>query len=203
MIERKVSIMKKKLTAVMLCLILCMCFAGCAMARTVTFGSAGYEELRWQVLYESSSSAVLLSQECIACRPFGSGSSWGSSSLRSWLNSTYLYSAFTAGERRAILPVEGDMIRIPSVGDMTNTRFGFSSSRDAHDRTRSARGSSAAINQGLWTRDDGRCSYYTLTPCDRTSLYQVRTDGRIGVARADRDNVGVRIIIKVDSSALQ
>ena len=99
--------------------------------------------------------------------------------------------------------VEGDLIRIPSVGDMTNPQYGFSANRDARDRDRSARASSQAINQGVWTNDSGYCSYYTMTPCDRTSMYQIRTDGRVGVARIDRDNVGVRIIIKVETSALR
>ena len=94
------------------------------------------------------------------------------------------------------------MIRIPSVGDMTNFRFGFSASRDAQDRTRSARANAVAVDQGVWTNASGYCSYYTMTPCDSTSMYQVRTDGRIGVARIDRDNVGVRIMIKVKTNAL-
>lgn len=194
--------MKKLFTAI-LCLTLCLAFAGSAMARTVSFGSAGYEPLRWDVLYSNDRYSILLSEKCVACYPFGGSNSWSSSSLRSWLNNSYLYSAFTSSERRAMYSVEGDLIRIPSVGDMTNPQYGFSANRDARDRDRSARASSQAINQGVWTNDSGYCSYYTMTPCDRTSMYQIRTDGRVGVARIDRDNVGVRIIIKVETSALR
>ena len=194
--------MKKLFTAI-LCLTLCLAFAGSAMARTVSFGSAGYEPLRWDVLYSNDRYSILLSEKCVACHPFGGSNSWSSSSLRSWLNNAYLYSAFTSSERRAMYSVEGDLIRIPSVGDMTNPQYGFSANRDARDRDRSARASSQAINQGVWTNDSGYCSYYTMTPCDRTSMYQIRTDGRVGVARIDRDNVGVRIIIKVETSALR
>lgn len=194
--------MKKLFTAI-LCLTLCLTFAGSAMARTVSFGSAGYEPLRWDVLYSNDRYSILLSEKCVACHPFGASNSWSSSSLRSWLNNSYLYSAFTSSERRAMYSVEGDLIRIPSVGDMTNPQYGFSANRDARDRDRSARASSQAINQGVWTNDSGYCSYYTMTPCDRTSMYQIRTDGRVGVARIDRDNVGVRIIIKVETSALR
>ena len=194
--------MKKSLTALLLCMALILGMAGSASAKVVTFGSSGYEPLRWQVLYTNGQYTTLISESCIACRSFGSSSNWYSSSLRSWLNNVYLFNAFSSYERSAICTVDGDMIRIPSVGDMTNPQFGFSTNRDACDRSRSARGSAAAINQGLWTNDCGYCSYYTMTPCDRTSMYQVRTDGRIGVARIDRTNVGVRIMIKVRTSAL-
>lgn len=194
--------MKKSRIALLLCLILCCGFAGSALAQTVVFGSTSYEPLCWDVLYSDAQYTTLISKTCVACMPFGSGNNWYRSELRGWLNNSYLYSAFTAGERCAIVPVEGDMIRIPSVGDMTNWQFGFSPNRDAQDRTRSARAGTPAIHQGVWTNDYGYCSYYTMTPRDNTSMYQVRTDGRIGVARIDRDNVGVRIMIKVKTNEL-
>ena len=194
--------MKKSLIALLLCVTLCCGFAGSAAAQTVVFGSTSYEPLCWDVLYSDGQYTTLISKTCVACMPFGSSNNWYSSSLRYWLNNGYLYGVFTPDERNAIVPVEGDMIRIPSVGDMTNFRFGFSPDRDAQDRTRSARANAVAVNQGVWTNDYGYCSYYTMTPCDSTSMYQVRTDGRIGVARIDRDNVGVRVIIKVKTNAL-
>ena len=192
----------KKWFSVLLCLLLCMAVCGGAMARTVEFGSQGYTPLLWDVLYANNSYSVLISHECIDCLSFGSSNNWYSSSLRSYLNNSFAYTAFTQSERSAIMPVEGDLVRIPSVGDMTNPQFGFSTNWEAHDGSRPARASATAINNGVWTNDNGYCSYYTMTPCDRTSMYQVRTDGRIGVARIDRTNVGVRIMIKVRTSAL-
>ena len=192
----------KKVLTVAVCLLLCLAFASTALGQTVTFGFAGYEPIRWQVLYSSGGYSMLLSENCVACMPFGGSSDWYSSSLRSWLNNVFLYNAFSSSERNAIRYVEGDYIRIPSVYDMTNPQYGYSSNRDAHDRSRSARAGGLAIQQGVWTNESGFCSYYTMTPRDRTSMYQIRTDGRVGVARIDRDNVGVRIIIMVDSSAI-
>ncbi|MBR5546409.1 MAG: hypothetical protein IKU70_05460 [Clostridia bacterium] len=194
--------MKKSLIALLLCLVLCCGFAGSALAQTVVFGSTSYEPLCWDVLYADGQYTTLISKTCVACQPFGDSNNWHSSYLRYWLNNGYLYGAFTPDERCAMVPVEGDMIRLPSVGDMTNFRFGYSANRDAQDRTRSARANAVAVNQGVWTNDYGYCSYYTMTPCDSTSMYQVRTDGSIGVARIDRDNVGVRIMIKVKTNAL-
>jgi len=186
-----------------LCLVLCLGCCGSAMARTVSFGKHDYMPMNWQVLKTSGEYTKLISEYCIDCRSFGSSSDWYSSSLRSWLNNDYLYSAFTPEERQAMAYVENDLIRIPSVWDMTNPEYGFSSNKDALDRTRSAQAGSTAVNHGVWTNHNGYCSYYTLTPCDRTSMYQVRTDGRIGVARIDRDNVGVRIVIIVRTDALK
>ena len=193
----------KKITAVLLCLVLCFGCLGSAMARTVSFGNENHMPLYWQVLKSTSEYTKLISEYCIDCRSFGSSSNWASSSLRSWLNNDYLYTAFSREEREAICYVENDLIRIPSVWDMTNPEYGFSSNQDALDRSRSARAGSTAINHGVWTNDNGYCSYYTLTPCDKTSMDQVRTDGRIGVARIDRDNVGVRIVIVVKTEALK
>jgi len=192
----------KKIIATILCLVLCLSIASAAMASTVTFGTNGWEPIRWNILSYNERYTTLISEECIACRPFGRTNNWHNSSLRSWLNNDFAYYAFTAAERSKMCYVDGDLIRLPSVGDMTNPRNGFSANRDALDRSRSARASYSAINQGVWTNDYGYCSYYTMTPCDGTSMYQIRTDGRVGVARIDRDNVGVRIVITIKSSAL-
>lgn len=194
--------MKKTLIAITLCLVLCLSLASSAMAQTVTFGSYGYQPLYWDVLYSNSQYTTLISDSCVACRPYGSGSNWYSSDLRSWLNNSFLYSAFSSSERNAMYFVDGDQIRIPSVGDVTNSQYGFSSNRKAQDYSRSASASAAAINQGVWTNRYGYCSYYTLTACDSTSVYQVCTDGTIGVAGVARDNVGVRVMITVQTSAL-
>lgn len=46
------------------------------------------------------------------------------------------------------------------------------------------------------------CTYYTLTPDDSEALYQIRADGAVGIARCDRDNVGIRPMIIVLTSDL-
>jgi len=199
----KGRIRMKKVVASLLCIALCFCLLGSASAQTVSFGRDQYMPLQWQVLKSTNEYTKLLSVDCIACRPFGSSSDWATSSLRSWLNYEYLYDAFSYEERNAMCYVEGDLIRLPSVWDMTNPEYGFASSTEAQDRSRSAGGNAAAINQGLWLSDRGYCSYYTLTPCDRTSVYQIRSTGNVGVARTDRENVGVRLVIVVRTDALR
>ena len=193
----------KKILALLLLITLGLGLCGNAMAQTVTFGTDQYMPLQWRVLKSTEQYTKLITVDCIDCRSFGSTSDWATSSLRSWLNNVYLYSAFSYEERNAICLVENDMIRLPSVWDMTNPEYGFSSNQDAQDRSRSAGGTATAINNGLWLSELGYCSYYTLTPCDRTSMYQIRSTGSVGVARVDRDNVGVRLVIVVRTDALQ
>ena len=193
----------KKLFALCLCLCLCVSLCGSACAQTVSFGRYQNMPISWTVLKSNDQYTKLISTECIDCLPFGSTSDWQNSTLRSWLNNVYLYSAFSYEERNAMAYVETDLIRLPSLWDMTNPEYGFSSNKDAQDSSRSARGNATAINNGLWTSDYGYCSYYTMTPCDATSVYQIRATGNVGVARVDRENVGVRIVIVVRTDALE
>lgn len=193
----------KKLLSALLCMLLCLMLCSGAMAQTVSFGMKNYEEIRWVVLSSNNQYTKLMSEECIACRPYDKTSSdWASSDLRKWLNTKYVYNTFSPDELDALCPVDNDLVRLPSVSDMLNTSYGFSSMKGAQDPRRAAQGNADAINGGLWTDYMGYCSYYTLTPCDAASMYQVRNDGSIGIARVDRDNVGVRVVIVVRTSAL-
>ena len=98
--------------------------------------------------------------------------------------------------------LNNDLVRLPSLGDVTDPYNGFSSNRNAEDRRRAAMGNGYAVSDGLWVNRGSYCSYYTLTPNDSETLYQVRTNGSVGIARCDRDNVGIRAVIIVRTSAL-
>lgn len=193
----------KKFTALLLALVL-MFSASAALARTVTFGSYGYEPLTWQVLSSDANYTKLMSEYVIACMPFDDRSSdWSTSGVRAWLNDSFAYNAFSASERAALCMLNNDLVRLPSLGDVTDPHNGFASNRKAEDFRRAAMGNGYAVSGGLWVNRGSYCSYYTLTPNDRETLYQVRTNGSVGIARCDRDNVGVRAVIIVRTSALQ
>jgi len=99
---------------------------------------------------------------------------------------------------------EDDLVRIPTVADMTNPDYGFSTDPERRDSARGAKAGRTAKQQGVWVNEDnGRCSYFTMTPNNSTSMKQIRSDGRVGFASVDRDNVGVRIIIRVSTGYLQ
>ncbi len=160
------------------------------------------EPIEWHVLEVfPDQTAVLLSKYILECKPFDDNAvTWEDSTLRNWLNNDFLYNAFTEQQREALLAYDGDFVFIPTLEDMTNSSFGFSANEEEYNQTRSAYGTSYAVSQGLWQNKDGnnKSSYYTRTKYSEKALCQVRSDGRIGFASYDRDNVGVRPLVYID-----
>lgn len=206
--ERRNMDMKKTLTFI-LCLVLMMTAASGALAQVQAgdsywFGTYDQEypgqSIEWEVLSVSNGTAVLLSRKVLECRPYDSRnrSDWASSELCSWLNGQFLLNAFSRSERQLMLSdSQGNSVFIPTLQDMTNENYGFFGQRKVADPSRSAYGTSHASMNGLWTNRYGLCSFYTRTAENSSDLYQICTNGSVGVARADRDNVGVRVMIYV------
>lgn len=66
----------------------------------------GPEPIEWIVLQLTDSGALLISRyalDCMAYNNYKTNVTWGTSSLRAWLNDTFYYSAFSADERSLIL----------------------------------------------------------------------------------------------------
>lgn len=64
----------------------------------------GAEPIEWRVLDVEGDRVLLLSEKILAYRAFDdSGSLWGASDLRQWLNSTFFTSSFTAREMDCLL----------------------------------------------------------------------------------------------------
>ncbi len=66
----------------------------------------GTETIAWQVLAVEENRVLLLSRNALDCQVFSTEqehASWADSSLRTWLNDTFLTSAFTETEQGAIL----------------------------------------------------------------------------------------------------
>ncbi len=67
-----------------------------------------YEDLRWKVIDKTDNKLLLLSEAGIDAKPFERDWSdneavWEDSSLRTWLNTTFYYSAFSRPERKMLL----------------------------------------------------------------------------------------------------
>lgn len=90
--------------------------SGAAVGDTVLFGSYeqdgdmenGAEAIEWIVLDEQDGNLLLLSDQVLDEVPYtddSSGDTWADSYLRSWLNSTFLNTAFTEMEQRFLCTV--------------------------------------------------------------------------------------------------
>ena len=67
------------------------------------------EPIVWQVLKEEDDRMLIITKDCIEKRRLFKDApeySWKTSDLRSWLNTTFLFTAFTEAEQKKILPVE-------------------------------------------------------------------------------------------------
>lgn len=93
-----------------------------AVGDAVSFGTYNGESLKWIVSAVDRDNVLLVSQYLIPCsqvnRMFDSktyNSKWDTSSMRTWLNGSFLAEAFTEEEIAYIVPgVSGDLVSLPS-----------------------------------------------------------------------------------------
>ena len=110
-----------------------------APGRLVTFGryeqddirGNGKEPIRWRVLKQEGSTALLISENGLVCMPYyqkwkNTIMSWEESPIRSWLNRNFLSTAFTAEEQRAIL--------LTSIRNEDNPEYGTKGGNDTKDK---------------------------------------------------------------------
>ena len=74
---------------------------------TIRYGQFKRQDVEWIVLKADSKQCLLISKSVVATREFhNSAATWGSCSLRKWLNSTFLTKAFTSEQRDSIVVSE-------------------------------------------------------------------------------------------------
>lgn len=91
--------------------------------------SNGKEEIKWLVLDVQGNKLLLISDECLDCKPYNTSEkkvTWNSSTLRQWLNTSFLGNAFTESEQAQILSVK--------ISNHDNSKFGTDGGKDTTDR---------------------------------------------------------------------
>lgn len=124
------------------------------------------QPIKWRVLSIEGDDAFLLADQKLDCQPYNNTCkevTWETSTLRTWLNDTFLNSAFSASEQAAIKSTqwktaiilddgtEGendttDQVYLLSKEEVTNENYGFSAS-DEKALNRSARDTAYAKEQ--------------------------------------------------------
>lgn len=141
----------------------------------VTWHYFKYEPIKWRVLKVDGNKALLLSDWAVDAHKYSGGEkrepvTWETSLLRSWMNSAFADSAFTAEEKSAIYDTElsndanmtngtsggngtNDKIFLLSESDMYNTdtavSYGFAKDEKAEDEARRCKGSTYAKAMGM------------------------------------------------------
>ena len=133
----------------------------------------GNTDIEWLVLRNEGSRILLLSKDALDCRKYsetGTESSWETSSIRSWLNETFINGAFSAGEKNMILRAQVTADKNHSLGATSgndtidkifllnsveaNLYFGSNSAR-ACEVTAYCRAQGAAGTGRWWLRTPG------------------------------------------------
>lgn len=120
------------------------------------------QPVKWRVLsVEEDGTALLLADKLLDIQPFDENgkNSWESCTLRTWLNSTFLNTAFTEAEQEAIAETELEMesgttvtdnIYLLSLEEVSNPEYGFHPSIDYESNTRKAEGTDLSVFNNVW-----------------------------------------------------
>ncbi|MEG1360879.1 MAG: DUF6273 domain-containing protein, partial [Clostridia bacterium] len=191
------------------------------VGNTMTFGSYeqdnntsnGAEAIEWLVLAREGDRALVISVDCLDCVQYHTertATTWETSTLRTWMNDTFLNTAFTQTEQQAIPTVPITTPKNPKYGtdpgnDTKDKVFCLSiqeaESLFSSDRARQSKPTPYAEKQGAYTDDDGYGSWWLRSPgvlqCDAASVVSDGSVYRDGWNVGD-DNTAVRPALWLD-----
>ena len=148
--------------------------------------SSTKEPIKWRVLSVHGNDAFLLADQNLDAKPYNNARTnvtWATCTLRTWLNGTFLNTAFTSAEQTAIKnttvvnednpywDTEGgenttDKVYLLSIAEASNTAYGFNGTFDADSEARVA--TNTAYKDGMnavgkadcwWLRSPGSVSF--------------------------------------------
>ena len=196
-----------------------------------------YEPIVWRIL--DADAGLMMTESIVDSQPFSNGyyesgddyygdanfehyaSDWAGSSLRAWLNGSFLNAAFDSGNQSHIKNTSlvtpssynpaydagptTDKIFLLSEEDALNTAYGFSSDLFGSASTnRTAFGTDYAKCQGLYVNgsigeyDSGASHWYLRTPFDSDYTSYVWYDGYVGSYSTNDTSRGIRPALRID-----
>ena len=191
-------------------------YARVPFAREVTFGT--YEQdckastkdsIVWYVVETDGDKCLLVSKEILDYLPFNdttiaTGTSWGNSTLRKWLNGTFYDSAFTQAEKKLIYKTSvQDYKADKKLGDITTDRVFILSYDEAWTYFPNGH-RSADLTEYAERRKEIHSSTWWLINSYSSDLYKyvVNTWGQHENSPRVNESQGVRPAIWVDRSIL-
>ena len=139
--------------------------------------SSTKEPIKWRVLSVNGNDAFLLADKNLDAKPYNDEDedvTWATCTLRTWLNDTFLNTAFTSAEQAAIKnttvvnddnpywDTEGgenttDKVYLLSIAEASNTAYGFNGEFRTESETREAKNTAYAKECGAWTSTSAEC----------------------------------------------
>lgn len=146
--------------------------------------SNGKEPILWRVLEVEDNSVLLLAEYGLICKNIHEtfeDFTWETSTLRNWLNTSFLDMAFTNQERKAILDsnidtpdniewgTKGggntvDKVFLPSVQDVMNPAYGFPANMETSKARMLQCTAYARKNGGYINKDNGNTCWWLRSP---------------------------------------
>ena len=157
-------------------------FAGATEGDVVTFGKYeqdgnfgnGKEAIEWVVLSKQDYKVLIISKYCLDSQPYNNideDITWEYSSIRKWLDTTFIDSAFNNQEKSKILKVTNQNddyndLRFIEGGNPTQDRVFLLSSKEANlymlKSDRQTYATAYAKDKGIYVRDENGCSIWWL-----------------------------------------
>ena len=164
--------------------------------------SSTKEPIKWRVLSVDGNDAFLLADQNLDDKPYNeeyTDVTWATCTLRTWLNDTFLNTAFTSAEQAAIKnttvvnddnPYTGteggenttDKVYLLSIAEASNTAYGFNGEFRTASETREAKNTAYAKERGAWTS--------TSTEYEGDGYWWLRSSGYSGYDASDVGYIG-------------
>lgn len=173
------------------------------------------QPIKWRVLSVNGNDAFLLADQNLDAKPYNNeraNVTWATCTLRTWLNDTFLNTAFTSAEQATIknttvvnddnpkYGTEGgvnttDKVYLLSIAEACNTAYGFNGEFRTHSKTREAKNTVYVKECGAWTS--------TSTEYEGNGLWWLRSPGydydSNGASSVVSDGYGNDFCVFVDS----
>ena len=164
--------------------------------------SSTKEPIKWRVLSVHGNDAFLLADQNLDAKPYNEEDTdvtWATCTLRTWLNGTFLNTAFTSAEQAAIknttvvnddnpyYDTEGgenttDKVYLLSIAEASNTAYGFNGEFRTESETREAKNTAYAKERGAWTE--------TSTEYEGNGYWWLRSPGYYSFTASSVSNNG-------------
>ena len=187
--------------------------------------SSTKEPIKWRVLSVNGNDAFLLADQNLDAKPYNEKATsvtWATCTLRTWLNDTFLNTAFTSAEQAAIknttvvnednlyYGTEGgentiDKVYLLSIAEASNTAYGFNGEFNTNSETREAKNTVYAKECGAYTSTYKGNGWWWLRSPGYDSDHATPVDyygyGDYGWHGVKYDSIGVRPALHLNLSS--
>ena len=185
-------------------------FSNVNIGDTILFGqyeqdndlTNGKEYIEWIILDKQDDNILLISKYALDCKPFddlNNYSPWSICSLRSWLNSEFLNTAFNSEEQSCVLETDQND-KLYLLSDLEAKEYFVSNEARKCRPTAYAVANGAETSKNQENGSEATCLWWLIDPGFNNSDARVLSDGSIYYTDGNRtiDSVAVRPAMRIE-----